>query len=319
MNVNIPKILLVSIVMFLLISCETSSTYEALPSNETPTARPADKLPDPTLTPADPTPVLTSTPEYPGSTQTRFQDTALMMEIPGGKFIMGSESRYKNEHPVHEVSLETFWMDQIEVTNSMYAEFLNANGNQVEDGFSWFDAENPKRQIQLVDNTWQVVDDKSDHPVVDVNWYGARAYCEWVGARLPTEAEWEYAARGGLDEKLYPWGDKKPVCEAEASNGANYFSCGEGGTKSVRSFAANGYGLYDMSGNVMEWVEDWYAIYPGGESENPLLAGKYEQFKVLRGGAWGDAGNIIRVAFRFQTVPSYSNHFIGFRCTQSTK
>ena len=303
MNHHLTRILLASIFTFLLVGCGTSPTPVIPLTGASPTANPVDPLPEPT-----------STPEASVSEQTRPQDNAVMMEIPGGTFMMGSEDGDDDEKPVHEVSLDAFWMDQAEVTNSMFANFLNANGNQEEEGGLWFDAEDPDVQIHLVGETWQVDDGKSDHPVVEVSWFGAQAYCAWASARLPTEDEWEYAARGGLEGKNYPWGDEKPACDEGANNGANYFSCGAGGTKPIGSFAANGYGLYDMAGNVMEWVDAWHEIYPGGDSEEAYLL---EQFRIQRGGSWSDARQTIRVAFRFEQVPSVTDHFIGFRCAKS--
>ena len=296
------RILLASIVTFLLVSCGTSPVPTIPLTGASPTANPADPQPEPT-----------STPENSSSEQTRSQDNAVMMEIPGGTFMMGSEAGNDDEKPVHEVSLDAFLMDQTEVTNSMFADFLNVNGNQEEEGGPWFDAEDSDAQIHLVGETWQADDGKSDHPVVEVSWFGAQAYCTWVGARLPTEAEWEYAARGGLDGKDYPWGDEKPVCETGADNGAQFFSCSNLGSMPVRSFLANGYGLYDMAGNVMEWVGNWPEPYPGGESAARSFP---EQFRVLRGGSWSEPTNNLRVAFRYDNVPSLADHFVGFRCAK---
>ena len=136
----------------------------------------------------------------------------------------------------------------------------------------------------------------ADHPVVEVSWYGAKAYCAWRGARLPTEAEWEKAARGGLEGKLYPWGDESPVCQAGASNGAQFADCG-GQTVAVGSFAPNGYGLFDMAGNVWEWVSSLYQPYPYNPSDGREDLGASGS-RAVRGGSWSTVRSL-RVALRF--------------------
>lgn len=307
------RILLASIVTFLLFGCGTSSTPIIPPTSSPPPIIPPTSSQTTTASNVS-QPEPTSSPISSISVQNRSQDGAVMVEIPVGTYMMGSESGNDNEQPVHEVSLEGFWMDQTEVTNSMFTDFLNKNGNQEEKGVLWFHVEASGAQIHLDGETWQTNDGKSDYPVTEITWYGAQAYCAWVGARLPTEAEWEYAARGGLDGNDYPWGDEKPVCDAGADHGAQFFSCTNFGASPVRSFAPNGYGLYDMSGNVMEWVDEWFDVYPGGEWETISLAG---QHCVMRGGSWGDASQNLRVAYRNHNVPLKTDNFIGFRCAKS--
>jgi formylglycine-generating enzyme required for sulfatase activity len=155
-----------------------------------------------------------------------------------------------------------------------------------------------------------------DFPVINVSWDQAAAYCAWAGRRLPTEAEWEYAARGGLAGKLYPWGDEAPVCDLGAVNGAHYGVCSPNDTIAVRSFTSNGYDLYDMAGNVWEWVNDWYGEYPSGSVTDP--AGPIDgSRRALRGGSWLSYNDVLRVAGRNGYDPASTYYSIGFRCASS--
>jgi formylglycine-generating enzyme required for sulfatase activity len=258
----------------------------------TPTSTLTD-TPTPTETLA---PSLTPVPTLGvGSTKVSPNDGMTMVYIPAGEFMMGSEKWATNERPVHKVYLEAFWMDEHEVTCRQFHKFKD------------------DRRYKMY-SCWH----GEDHPVSGVNWEDAREYCEWVGRRLPTEAEWEKAARGGLEGKLYPWGDQAPVCEAEAENGAQFSSCGNK-TVPVKSFPSNAYGLYDMAGNVWEWVADWYDddyydYSPREDPQGPLNGAKH----MLRGGSFLSDANIIRVADRSRSKPIDSNFYdIGFRCVSS--
>jgi formylglycine-generating enzyme required for sulfatase activity len=163
-----------------------------------------------------------------------------------------------------------------------------------------------------------LIDDpeKANHPVVYVTWADASAFCDWVDARLSTEAEWEKAARGGLEGKSYPWGDKAPICTPGAENGAQYWPC-DGETVPVRTFSPNNYGLYDMAGNVWEWVADWYDrdYYKSAPANNPT-GPESGTSRVLRGGSGAPYADYLRVAHRSHGAPSDTDFNIGFRCAR---
>jgi len=252
-----------------------------------------------------------------GFTQTSPVDGMVQKYIPAGEFMMGCEDGEKNEEPIHPVYVDGFWMDEHEVTNAQYASFLNDEGNQEEGGRNWLDSTDMDVLIEKKSGVWQPVSGYENHPVVEVNWYGARAYCEWTHRRLPTEAEWEKAARGGMEGNLYPWGNENPTCTAGARNGAQYGPC-KRGLIPVKTFASNGYGLYDMAGNVWEWVYDWHNLdyYRDSPYEDPTGPSTGE-YRVLRGGSWHYDGNDIRVAYRLSNPPSNTSYPAGIRCAQS--
>ncbi len=273
-----------------------------------------------------------------------------MVVIPAGSFEMGMDPDaaleycqqlyepfvgdecardwYLDEHPVHTFFLDDYYMDQYEVTNQQFAVFLNERGNQSEGGATWLDAADEHVKIIEAGRVWAVQGGFGDHPVVEVTWYGAKAYCEWRGARLPTEAEWEKAARGDAGQ-VYPWGDAfdgdlANFCDANCNldwSNPNYDD-GYAGTAPVGSYrgGVSPHGLYDMAGNVWEWVADWY-----GEDYYSTLKGGVENptgpetgdYRVLRGGSGSDNGALLRAAFRSGINPSVSNHLRGFRCARS--
>jgi formylglycine-generating enzyme required for sulfatase activity len=218
--------------------------------------------------------------------------------IPAGEFWMGSENGESDEQPVRLVELKTFQMGRYEVTNRQYAQCVKAGicGRPANQRYN--------------------AEDYALHPVTDISWYDAQTFCDWAGGRLPTEAEWEYAARGGLEGKTYPWGDEAPVCTPGANNGANYgvYACPLD-TLPVGSFAPNGYRLYDMAGNVWEWGNDWYANYPSDALENPT-GPESGSAKVLRGGSWAVSPNFLRVSFRDRLNPDGWSISYGFRCSR---
>ena len=247
-----------------------------------------------------------------------------MVLIPAGSFEMGSddEDARLDEQPVHTVHLDAFYMDEYEVTNAQFKAFVDANPHwqkdQVEDRLHDGDY-----LATWEDNTYPA--GKANHPVTYVSWYAALAYAEWTGKRLPTEAEWEYAARGGLEGQKYPWGN------TITPHNANY---GEhvGDTTPVGQYADNGYGLYDMAGNVGEWCldeydADFYVV--SRNSRNPISGAQTIQWildnftstpaypgRVLRGGSWVNTASGLRVANRYGKTPKDTYVLIGFRCVR---
>ncbi|RLD03963.1 MAG: hypothetical protein DRI56_11795 [Chloroflexota bacterium] len=252
-----------------------------------------------------------------GDTWTRPTDNAEMIYVPAGEFMMGSGENdpygRDDEKPQHKVTLDAFWIDKYEVTNAQYTAFLNAQGNQEEGGRTWLEIESEYCLIEEVEGQYQAKEGYANHPVVEVSWYGARAYAEWVGGRLPTEAEWEYAARGP-EGSIYPWSNQRPTCKL-----AQYAGC-SGDTISVGSLpdGANWVGAMDMAGNVWEWVNDWYGenYYSQSPSENPNGPTSGED-RVLRGGSFYGNAECMRCARRGGYYPDEGGSLIGFRVVTS--
>ena len=244
-------------------------------------------------------PQATPTPAFGiGSTWERPIDGMTMHYIPAGEFEMGCEDGDNDEKPIHTVYLDAYWMDETEVTNAMYAKCVSA-GECDQPGGSYYG-----------DSSY------TNHPVVHVDWNNAQNYCRWTGGQLPTEAEWEKAARGGLEGKKYPWGNEAPSCQKSAENGAQFSDC-SGETISVGSFSANGYGLFDTNGNVWEWVSDWYdsGYYASSPSSNPSGPSSGNS-RVLHGCSWDCNYNSLRSANRLRVDPTYSRGGSGFRCSR---
>jgi hypothetical protein len=216
-----------------------------------------------------------------------------MAYIPAGSFEMGDHlDNMSSALPLHTVTLDGFYMDKTEVRVGQFKAFL------ADSDYSW-------------GGNWDSVATDSptdDHPMIYVNWNDAVAYAEWAGKRLPTEAEWEKAARGGLDGKRYPWGDQLDATKANYAENV-------GTTTVAGSYAANGYGLYDVAGNVREWCQDWYDsdYYDSSPATNPLGPGT-GSYRVLRGGTCYYNTNLLRVAGRGNNSPSNTNNYYGFRC-----
>lgn len=231
----------------------------------------------------------------------RTKDGVDMVLIPAGEFQMGSNDGNMDEKPVHTVYLDAFYMDVYEVTNTQYQKFLFTTGYKPFYSFHHFeeDAKNaPNGPVELV------------------TWYDVSAYAKWAGKRLPTEAEWEKAARGGLEGKRYPWGDDA-IYDNVNWQGIGGRDIWEHDAP-VGSFPPNGYGLYDMIGNVEEWCADWYAGDYYGESprQNPL-GPALGLCRVVRGGSYGYPSNmLVGVAYRSANNP-YNNR--SFRCAMDAK
>jgi serine/threonine-protein kinase len=230
-----------------------------------------------------------------------------MAFVPAGPFEMGSEEGGDDEAPVHTVDLDAFYIDVYEATNAQYARCLD-------DG----DCDPPSNDGSFTRDSYFGDPAYDDYPVIYVSWHDAQAFCEWRGARLPSEAEWEKAARVGLEGAEYPWGDEAPVCRYGAPNGAKFddnADCDGTDTEPVGSYSPNGYGLYDMAGNVWEWVSDWYDVYPGGDPGASDYFG--QTLRVLRGGSWLNDSRFLRSASRYRNFPDSTYDGFGFRCARS--
>ena len=299
-----------------------------------------------------------------------------MVWIPGGTFQMGSDDHYPEEAPAHRVTVDAFWMDRCAVTNEEFARFVAATGHvtfaelppKAEDypgalpemltpGSLVFRKPAQRVDIRNIGNWWAYLaradwrhpqgpesslDGRGRHPVVHVAYENAKAYAAWAGKSLPTEAEWEFAARGGLEEATYAWGNEfAPDGRMMANTWQGEFPwqnlCEDGfeGTAPVGSFPPNGYGLYDMAGNVWQWTTDWYRPQHPGDAPkaccvpiNPRGGAKGESYdpaqpeiriprKVLKGGSHLCAPNYClryRPAARFPEPVDTSTSHVGFRC-----
>ncbi|MEW6544593.1 MAG: SUMF1/EgtB/PvdO family nonheme iron enzyme [Nitrospirota bacterium] len=224
------------------------------------------------------------------------KDGAPMVLIPAGEFTMGS-AELAGAAPVHRVYLDSFHLDRHEVTVGRYITFLESTGRQ------------PPRHFDEIN----LARDKH-RPIVGVSWLSADAYCRWVGKRLPTEAEWEKAARG-TDGRLYPWGNEPPTDQYGLFGKARWI--GYETLAPVGSFASgrSPYGVYDLAGNVWEWVADWYDkdYYARSPRKNPTGPEKGEE-KVYRGGGWNYEGFLAQAALRNRDDPDTQLNTLGFRC-----
>lgn len=278
-----------------------------------------------------------------------------MIALDGGSFLMGSEQPgallRDGEGPVREVRLRPFRIDRHPVTNALFAEFAAATGYRTEaERFGWsfvFWAHIPEHRFEeLVEDTvaaapwwckvngacWHApegpgsdVGARADHPVVHVSWNDAQAFCRWSGQRLPTEAEWEYAARGGLMQKIYPWGDEllpdgKHRCNIwqgrfpEEDTGEDGYT----GTCPVEAFPPNAHGLYSVVGNTWEWCQDWFSVHTAlGDDACDPQGPSDGSARVIKGGSFlchHSYCNRYRVAARSSNTPDSSTSHMGFRC-----
>jgi formylglycine-generating enzyme required for sulfatase activity len=233
-----------------------------------------------------------------GTTWTRPADGMVMVHVPGGTFQMGSDESDPDaevdEFPRHAVTLDAFWIDQTEVTNTQYRQCVEAGVCQA--------------PPEACDYGSYGHAHRADHPVLCVDWYGAVAYCEWAEARLPTEAEWEYAARGP-DNFIYPWGNSPP------DNTLLNYAGNVDDTTKVGSYpgGASWCQALDMAGNVWEWVADWHGKHPSEAQTNPT-GQPVGEYKMVHGGSYVDGPTCVRAAHRFQGLPDDRSPSRGFRC-----
>jgi formylglycine-generating enzyme len=282
-----------------------------------------------------------------------------IVELAGGVLLMGTDYRYKfpadGEEPVRPVSISPFKIDTYPVTNADFAEFVAGTGYVTEsERFGWsfvFWAHIPPARFrelvtdtvaaapwwcQVPGATWRApegpgsdVNTRLRHPVVHVSWNDAAAYAAWAGQSLPTEAQWEYAARGGLEQKLYPWGDEltpdgRHVCNIWQGEFPRTDTAEDGyaGTCPVDAFPPNGYGLFSITGNVWEWCSDWFGIPHGNHLTHDPRGPKFGDAKVMKGGSFlchASYCNRYRVAARTSNTPDSAASNIGFRCVTAVR
>jgi formylglycine-generating enzyme required for sulfatase activity len=301
----------------------------------------ATSTPTPVPTPTDvPSPLTTPTPEGGslGDIWTRPADGMMMVYVPDGTFQMGStvaeidaaferceqrpesntcrRSDFEDEFPQHSVTLDDFWIDQTEVTNAQYRRCVEAGS-----------CEPPEIAGSDAREAYYRSSEYDEYPVLYISSYQAAQYCAWAEARLPTEAEWEYAA-GGPEERLFPWGDefdgtRLNYCDVNCTNNWADKTADDGyaDTAPVENYpeGVSWCGALDMAGNVFEWAADWYGSYPAEPQINPSGPSSGE-YRVIRGGSWDDAPYQVRTANRYELLPNIQwADYVGFRCAQDVE
>lgn len=242
------------------------------------------------------------------------KDGAPMVLIPEGSFPMGvphgDRDGGRDEYPRHDVFVNNFYIDKFELTNGRYLEFVKATNHRV--------PQNPKNATR---NLWQgdtITESLTDRPVVNVDWADANAYCQWAGKRLPTEAEWEKAAKGTADRR-FPWGNVEPT---NKHLNFNQQWIGEKTLMPVGSYelGKSPFGVYDMAGNVWEWVNDWYdaKYYEKSPAKNPT-GPETGTKRVLRGSGWQNETPTVRIFTRVDSDPTIRNESTGFRCAMDAR
>jgi serine/threonine-protein kinase len=243
-----------------------------------------------------------------GSTQVSDKDGMTLLYVPAGEFKMGAASSDTQatapEKPQHTVDLDAFWIDQTDVTNAMYAQCVKAGGCQAPSPIKSYTRDSYYGNTQF-----------DNYPVIYISWTDAKSYCQWAGGDLPTEAQWEKAARG-TDDRIYPWGNDAP------NSSRLNFNQNASDTTEVDKYptGASFYGALDMAGNVWEWVRDWYdeKYYASSPNRNPAGPNSGD-YRVLRGGSWYYGATNVRASYRYRNYPDYRYNYVGFRCAMSAQ
>ncbi|ULA62384.1 MAG: FGE-sulfatase domain-containing protein [Nitrospira sp.] len=242
------------------------------------------------------------------------KDGAPMVFIPEGSFPMGvphgDRDGGRDEYPRHDVFVSEFYIDKFELTNSRYLEFVKATKHRI-----------PQNPTNATRNLWQgdtITESLADRPVINVDWADANAYCQWAGKRLPTEAEWEKAAKGTADRR-FPWGNVEPT---NKHLNFNQQWIGEKTLMPVGSYelGKSPFGVYDVAGNVWEWVNDWYdaKYYEKSPAKNPT-GPETGTKRVLRGSGWQNETPTVRIFTRVDSDPTMRNESTGFRCAMDAR
>lgn len=237
-----------------------------------------------------------------------------MVLVPAGEFTMGSEGKAVDEdameRPVHTVNLPAFAIDRLEVTVAEYAGFLNEVKRVADDQGRAFLGMQAYSPIEQVDGDWRPKPGRERFPMTNVTWYGALAYAQWAGKRLPTEAEWEKAARG-TDDRKFPWGPGLEYARMRFGQDAI-------GPVGEKPEGASPFGCLDMAGNAWEWTSSLFKPYPyvaDDGREDPAAEGR----RVARGGSWTGEPHIATTTYRFRPEPGFAHAYLGFRCAKDAE
>jgi eukaryotic-like serine/threonine-protein kinase len=304
-------IAVMGLVVFLLASCGTPEKGQVTQKTENPSSTVREQVTvtedaSPTLSSVNPVQSTQAITAKPLTTKTQVSpvDGMTLVFIPAGEFLMGSEKGYgdDDELPQHSIRMTGYWIDQTEVTNGMYSKCVDAGV-----------CSRPAYSYSYSHADYFGNSEFSDYPVIYVDWYQATKYCKWAGRRLPTEAEWEFAARG-TQSLLYPWGNNLPD---DTLTNYNY-QVGDVTKTGSYPAGASPYGVLDLAGNVAEWVSDWYGSYQLYNDPNPqgVNDGKY---RLLRGGSYMMDEYMLRTAERYWSSAYFTSEDTGFRCAFSEK